>query len=161
MMLKSFDMQKVLKDTPLAEITVRRYEKPVKFSDRELVKKFCLSLGLLQPGDSRDVVVDILSVLLKARQEKKTLTSEEIMKRATEERKRAKLPLSGIAHSNVRRQVKRLRDVFIVEKTKNTYRITEFDSLRNSFQQKTEQFLLQSILERVKEYAQAVDERFK
>ncbi len=154
-------MQKVLKDTPLAELTVRRYEKPTKLGDRDLVKKFCLSMGLLQPGDSRDVIVDIFSVLLRARQEKKVLTSEDIMKKSVDERKKAKFPLVGIAHSNVRRQVKRLRDVFLVEKTKNTYRITEFDSLKNSFQQKTEQFLLQSILERVKEYAHAVDERFK
>ena len=154
-------MQKVLKDTPLADITLRRYEKPTKLADRDIVKKFCLSVGLLQPGDSRDVIVDILVVLLKARQEKKLLHSDEITKRAVEERKKAKLPLSGIAHSNIRRQVKRLRETFLVEKTKNNYRITEFDSLRNSFQQKTEQFLLQSILERVKDYANAVDERFK
>ena len=56
--------QKVSRDIPLAEITLRRYEKPYDLNDRELVKKVCLSLGLLQPGDSRDVVVDVLSVLL-------------------------------------------------------------------------------------------------
>jgi hypothetical protein len=42
---------------------------------RELVRKFCLSTGLLQPGDSRDVMVDILYVLLKARQRKEELHS--------------------------------------------------------------------------------------
>ena len=50
--------QKVSRDIPLAEITLRRYEKPYDLNSRELVKKVCLSLGLLQPGDSRDVIVD-------------------------------------------------------------------------------------------------------
>ncbi|MBS3115154.1 hypothetical protein J4482_00840 [Candidatus Woesearchaeota archaeon] len=58
-----------IKDTPLSEISLRRYEKPSKLSDRELVKKFCLSIGLLQPGDSRDVIVDIMEVMLRAKQE--------------------------------------------------------------------------------------------
>jgi hypothetical protein len=159
-LLKDY-MIKVLKDTPLAELNLRRYEKPTKLSDRELVKKFCLSIGLLQPGDSRDVVVDVLSVLLKAKQEKKHITSEETANKVIEERKKAKLALNGIANSNIRRQLKRLRELFLAEKIKNTYRISEFDSLHNSFQEKTEKFLLQSVLERVKEYAKALDERFK
>ena len=64
--------QKVSRDIPLAEITLRRYEKPYDLNGRELVKKVCLSLGLLQPGDSRDVVVDVLSVLLNANKKKIT-----------------------------------------------------------------------------------------
>lgn len=154
-------MIKVLKDTPLSELTLRRYEKPSKLNDRELVKKFCLSLGLLQPGDSRDVVVDILHVLLKAKQDKKTLSSEDLTQKVHEERKKAKVPLTGIANSNIRRQLRRLRELFIVEKVKNAYRITEFDGVKNNIQEKTEKFLLLSIVERVKEYANAVDERFK
>jgi hypothetical protein len=152
---------RVLKDTPLAEVNLRRYEKPSKLSDRELVKKLCLSVGLLQPGDSRDVIVDILAVLLTARQDRSVMTSEEVTKKVQDERKKQKLPQVGIANSNVRRQLKRLRDLFLVEKTKNRYRVTEFDSLKNSFTERTEKFLLLSILERVKEYAHAVDERFK
>jgi len=50
-------MAKVSIDTPLAEITLRKYESPKGLEKRELVRKLCLSLGLLQPGDSRDVVV--------------------------------------------------------------------------------------------------------
>ena len=57
----------ISKEMPLAEITLRRYEKPSKLSERELVRKICLSIGLLQPGDSRDVVVDVLHVLLIAK----------------------------------------------------------------------------------------------
>ena len=154
-------MRKVIRDTPLAELTLRRYEKPSKLTDRELVKKFCLSTGLLQPGDSRDVVVDVLQSLLAARSSKTGLKSEEVTQKVMDQRRKLKLPLSGVAGSNIRRQVKRLRDLFLVEKVKNSYRITEFDSLHNSFERRTEQFLLLSILERAKEYAKAVDERFK
>ena len=51
-------------EAPLSEITLRRYEKPYNLNRRDVVQKLCLSLGLLQPGDSRDVVVDIFYVLL-------------------------------------------------------------------------------------------------
>ena len=54
----------VAKSVPIAEITLRKYEKPYNMPKRELVKKICLSLGLLQPGDSRDVIVDVLHALL-------------------------------------------------------------------------------------------------
>jgi hypothetical protein len=152
---------KTVKDTPLAEVSLRRYEKPTKITDRELVKKFCLSVGLLQPGDSRDVVVDVLVVLLKARSDKKLLSSEQVNSKVVEERKKLKLALVGVAGSNIRRQLKRLRSLFLVEKVKNNYRITEFESIKTSFEERTEKFLLLSILERVKEYANALDERFK
>ena len=68
------NLGKISRDTPLAEITLRRYEKPT-MGDRELVRKFCLSVGLLQPGDSRDVVVDVFHVLLKARKDREELHS--------------------------------------------------------------------------------------
>jgi len=103
-------MGKISRDTPLAEITLRRYEKPT-MKDRDLVRKFCLSLGLLQPGDSRDVVVDVLHVLLKARQEKEELHSEEVKNKVMDVRKNSKLPMLGIASSNIRRQLKSLKDL--------------------------------------------------
>ncbi|MEK6869515.1 MAG: hypothetical protein AABX74_04750 [Nanoarchaeota archaeon] len=142
----------ISKEIPLAEITLRRYEKPSKLSERELVRKLCLSIGLLQPGDSRDVVVDIFNVLLRASKQKKLLSSEEIEKEVIESRKRQKLALHGIASSNIRRQIKRLRDLFLVEKVKSSYRITEFEDLGVIFEEKIEKFYLQSIVDRVKEY---------
>ena len=56
-------MKTISRDVPLSELTLRKYEKP-DFKGRNLIRKLCLSLGLLQPGDSRDVIVDILNVLL-------------------------------------------------------------------------------------------------
>src|SRR3989344_544207 len=71
-------MRKALKDTPLREITLRKYEEPTNLSGRELTKKFLLSIGLLQPGESRDIIVDIFHTLLLARKNKELIekTSE-------------------------------------------------------------------------------------
>jgi len=146
----------IAKETALAEITLRRYEKPTKVSEREIVRKLCLSLGLLQPGDSRDVIVDILAIMVKARHDKKLLSSEDIEKEVIEHRKKHKLVMRGIASSNIRRQIRRLRDIYLVEKIKSQYRLTEFESIRTIFEQKIERYYLQSILERVKEYAEMV-----
>lgn len=146
-------MTKVSKDTPLAEITLRKYEKPYNLQDRDLIKKLCLSVGLLQPGDSRDIIVDVFHVLLK---EKGELSSKEIEKLVIESRKKNKLPLLGIASSNIRRQLKRLRDLFLIEKVQNNYRITEKATLSEIFEEKIEKFYLNSIVSRVKEYFAAV-----
>lgn len=142
----------ISREIPLAEITLRRYEKPSKLSEREMVRKLCLSIGLLQPGDSRDIIVDILHVLVKAKKQKKELSSDEIEKEVIEARKKQKLALHGIASSNIRRQLKRLRDLFIVEKVKNSYRINEFDELGNIFNEKINKFYISSIVDRVKDY---------
>ncbi|MBI5392955.1 hypothetical protein HZA96_03720 [Candidatus Woesearchaeota archaeon] len=153
-------MKKVLRDTPLMEITLRRYERPDKSNPRELVKKFCLSIGLLQPGDSRDIIVDILYVLLRAKQEKKLMDSEQVKDAVIALRKEFNLQLLGVASSNVRRQIKRLRDVLLVEKIKNDYRIIEFSHLSEIYQQKFEQLLLPTIVSRIKEYMKEVDAVF-
>ena len=150
-------MSNISKDTPLSEITLRRYEKP-SLTGRDLVRKFCLALGLLQPGDSRDVVVDILHTMLK---EKKELTAEQIREKVIALRQERNLPLLGIASSNIRRQLKRLRDVFILQKVANVYRINERAKLSELVEEKIEKMLLSSVLNRVKEYSQAIDEEFK
>ena len=153
-------MARISRDTPLAEITLRRYEKPT-MSDRELVRKFCLSVGLLQPGDSRDVVVDVFHVLLKARQNREELHSEEIKNNVMALRKGVGLPMLGIASSNIRRQLKRLKDLHLIETNANLYRITEFNNLSEIFEEKIESFILTSVVIRVKDYLQNIDEEFK
>ncbi len=153
--------KKISKDTPLGELTLRRYETPTNESGRKLVRKLCLSLGLLQPGDSRDVVVDVLNVLLKAKKQKRFLTSDEIVSRVIGDRKVAKQPMLGIAASNIRRQILRLRDLLLVEKMKNAYRITEFASISTIFDTRIRPILLQSTLDRVREYIQAIDASFE
>jgi hypothetical protein len=148
-------------DTPLSEITLRRYEKPYNLSKRELVRKLCLSLGLLNPGDSRDVIVDVFYVLLDAKKENKKLSSEEIRDDVIAFRKSSKLDDNGTAGSNIRRQIRRLRETLLVEKIKNDYRITEFSDVSSIFNEKVEKFMIPSIMERMREYLKAVDETFK
>ena len=143
----------ISKDTPLAEITLRKYEQPYNLSKRELIKKLCLSIGLLQPGDSRDIIVDILLTLI---EEKRLLSSEEIQNKVIELRKKENLPLKGIAGSNIRRQLKRLKDLFLIENVKNSYRINENEALINIFEEKIERFYIKSILDRIKEYFREV-----
>tara|TARA_Y100000310_G_scaffold334233_1_gene413478 strand:+ start:11208 stop:11660 length:453 start_codon:yes stop_codon:yes gene_type:complete len=143
----------IARDSPLNELTLRRYEKPYTKNKREIIRKFCLSIGLLQPGDSRDIVVDVFQVMLNAKNKKLLMNSEEIKDEAVALRKKAKLPLKGIASSNIRRQLKRLRDLFIVEKLKNEYRITEFEDISVIFDEKVEKYVLDNIMKRVKEYS--------
>ena len=143
----------VSKDTALAEIILRKYEKPT-MKGRELVKRLCLSLGLLQPGDSRDIIIDVMQVMLKT---KKELNSEEERDKVVEQRKKLKLHLTEVASSNIRRQLLRLRAIFIVEKVKNNYRVTENDKLINILEEKIEKYLLPSIVSRVKEYLKSAE----
>ena len=143
----------IARDSPLNELTLRRYEKPYTKDKREIIRKFCLSIGLLQPGDSRDIVVDVLNVMLNAKKKRVLMNSEEIKDEAISLRKKSKLPLKGVASSNIRRQLKRLRDLFLVEKLKNEYRITEFEDISVIFDEKVERYILDNIMKRVKEYS--------
>ena len=145
-------------DTPLAEITLRKYERPKNLSKRDLIRKICLSLGLLQPGDSRDVIVDVLQVVLEADKE---LSSTQVEKLTIENRKKSKLKMLGIAPSNIRRQLLRLRDLFLVEKIKNNYRIKENNLLLNLFEENLEEYYMSSIINRVKDYLKEADKTFK
>lgn len=146
----------VSKDSALAEITLRRYERPFDMKKRDLVKKLCLSVGLLQPGDSRDVVVDVFLALLDAKDKKIFLSSSDVKEEVVKLRKLENLDLNGVADSNIRRQLRRLKDLFLVEKAEGGYRISEFEDLNILFEEKIEKFYLNSILERVREYFSAL-----
>ncbi len=141
-----------MKESHLGEITLRKYERPYESSKRELVKKVCLSLGLLQPGDSRDIIVDIMLILEEARKNKVWLSSFQIKDKVEAVRKEHSLEVKGIAESNIRRQLKRLRDAMIVDKQENQYRMSEFEPLNHIFESKIEKFLIPQIIERIKEY---------
>ena len=146
-----------MKDLPLSEITLRKYEKPIGLEKRELIRKICLSLGLLQLGDSRDVIVDILLTLVEANKEKKQLSSDEIRNNVEELRKKYSLETKGLAESNIRRQLKRLRDSMLIEKSENKYYLTEHSPLSDIFKNNIEKFLIPQIIERIKEYLEELD----
>ena len=140
---------KVSKDIPLAEITLRKYEKPYEMPRRDLIRKICLSTGLLLPGDSRDVIVDIFQVLM---DNDKEMSCEEVRQEVILLRTEAKLPQLGIAASNVRRQIRRLRSMHFVEKINNRYRINENEDISILFTERIEKFYLPTIIARVKDY---------
>jgi len=146
-----------MKDLPLSEITLRKYERASGLEKRELVRKICLSLGLLQLGDSRDVIVDILMVLNDANKKRERLFSEEIRKRVEEVRKKYSLETKGLAESNIRRQLKRLRDSMLIDKMENKYYLTEHSSLKEIFENSIERFVIPQIIERVKEYLEELE----
>jgi hypothetical protein len=146
-----------MKDLPLSEITLRKYEKPNNLEKRELFRKICLSLGLLQMGDSRDVIVDILMILVEANKNKEKLFSEEIRTKVEENRKKYSVPVIGLAESNIRRQLKRLRDAMLIDKSENKYYLIEHLKLRDIFEKNIEKFVLPPMIERVKEYLSEAD----
>lgn len=145
------------RDIPLSEITLRRYEKPYDLSKRELIRKICLSLGFLQPGDSRDIIIDLLLVLEDARLNKKWLSSFEIRDLVQLERSKNSMEEKGLAESNIRRQLRRLRDSLLVDKQGNMYRMSEFESLSELFKSKLESFIIPQTIERIKEYLKVLD----
>ena len=148
----------MVRDIPLSEITLRRYEKPYDVSQRELLRKVALSLGLLQPGDSRDIIIDILLVLEDSRKNRKWLTSFQIRDKVELSRKQNSKEQKGLAESNIRRQLKRLRDAMLVDKQNNEYRISEFAPIKELFENKIEKFLIPQTIERIKEYLDKLEE---
>lgn len=145
------------KELPLSEITLRRYEKPYDSSQRDLMRKICLSLGLLQPGDSRDIIVDLLLVLEEARKNRSWLTSFQIRDKVEEKRKQNSQDEKGLAESNIRRQLKRLRDAMLLDKKENQYRISEFAPISELFENKIVKFLVPQTIERIREYLGKLD----
>lgn len=147
----------MVKDIPINEIVLRKYERPYNLEKRDLVKKICLSLGLLQSGDSRDVIVDILQVLIEESKNKNKIDSTTIKEKVEKLRKKNNLEIKGLAESNIRRQLKRLRDLMIVEKNNNLYNLSEFETMERIFEDKIEKFIVQPNMERIKEYLREVD----
>ncbi|UCD04528.1 MAG: hypothetical protein JSW73_02765 [Candidatus Woesearchaeota archaeon] len=142
--------KKALKDLPLQEITLRKYEEPSSLDQRELVKKFCLSIGLLQPGDSRDIVVDIFLELIKVRKGGKILEMRELLDLLKNK--------DGASPSNIRRQLRRLKALKLVEKLPEGYRITESGSIEPILDNYIVQFLVNPSLERIRSYVKKIDE---
>jgi len=146
-----------MKDFALDEITLRKYELVDVKEKREIAKKFCLSIGLLQEGDSRDIIVDVLLALIQAKKQKKFLNAKEIKETVEKIRKEYGLSLKGVSDSNIRRQIKKLKDLFLVEKIKGNYRISEFEDLEKIFMDKILKIKIETILERIKEYSKLLN----
>jgi len=140
-------MKKSLKDIPLQEITLRRYESPSGQQREETIRKFLLSVGLLQPGESRDVIVNIFSILLQEGRTK-PLSLDFFLQRLTNK--------PGASPPNVRRQLRRLRELKLCEKLPTgEYRACEsVSAVVDSF---IVPFVINQSAERLKEYSNSLD----
>lgn len=147
-------MSKVAKEVPLTEMTLRKYEPPKADDTREIAKKICLSLGLLMPGDFRDIIVDIFLVVV---QSQTPLTARQIEQEVIVLRKEYNLTLHGTASSNIRRQLRRLKQVYLIENVQGTYRLTENLSLTEIWLQKTYPIIVASTLDRIQAYLTTLD----
>jgi hypothetical protein len=125
----------------LQEITIRKYESPSGLDQKELNRKFLLSIGLLQPGESRDVIVNIFELLLENRG--KGFEPTEILRALGEKR--------GASAPNIRRQLRRLRNLKLVEKRQDGYQIC--DSIPAVIENFIEPFVVKQTVERLKEYS--------
>lgn len=144
-------MGKVFRDTPISEITLRKFERPSSKDKKELIRKFCISIGLLQPGDSRDVIIDIFEVLLNAKNKEILLSSKDIEKEIRDTRE------EGVTSSNIRRQLVRLKRMNIIENIKNEYRLKEFNTLEKILEE-MKKFILEPTFQRINEYAKLIDD---
>ncbi|MEM2954531.1 MAG: hypothetical protein QW625_01085 [Candidatus Nanoarchaeia archaeon] len=142
-------MQKALKDLPLQEITLRKYEEPMQNDLRELTRKFLLSIGLLNPGDSRDIIIDIFYELLLARNKRKFLQIEDF--------ENLLLKRQGASKPNIRRQLRRLKELKLLEKAAEGYRIVEFASLKSLIERHINEFIIKPTMERLLQYADKLD----
>ena len=137
---------KKFEEKPLSMVILRRFEKPSGDFEEDL-RKFCISIGLLQPGDSRDIIVDILKVLLKKRKVRQLVSSEEISKMINKK---------GNSPVNIRRQIRRLIEIGIAERINGKYRITEFLKLEEILD-RIKKFMIEPTIERINEYAKEID----
>jgi len=140
-------MKKNIKDIPLQEITLRKYEIPTALDDRELARKFLLSIGMLQPGDSRDIIVDVFHTLLKS-------GGGGAVFEQISERLQGK---PGASAPNIRRQLRRLVEVKVAEKRGEAYRIVEGGNLSDMIENYLEKFVVLPSLERIKQYTRALE----
>lgn len=136
-------------DLPLVEMTLRKYERP-SGDKKTLLRTFLLSVGLLQPGDSRDTIADIFDILMQATKSRESLKVKDICARLDQ----------GAAPSNVRRHLRRLSAIKLVEKADGGYRIAESFDLPLAFKYVTQKYILADVLERVEMYAAALKDAY-
>ena len=144
-------MRKSFHDTPVIEFSLRKFEKP-SGDFKDLLRKFSISIGLLQPGDSRDIIVDLLSLFIKAAKVKRCLPIEYVYKHVLD------LGKKGVSQSNTRRHILRLKEMDFLEKTPDGYRLREWLSIEELFKEFIKYNALPTI-DRISEYASLIDKQ--
>lgn len=142
-------MKRAFKDIPLDNITIRRFESSYNDNLKELCRKFLISIGLLQIGESRDIINELFYQFILAAKDKVYLPIDKII--IVFEKK------EGGTGSNIRRHLRRLKDLNIIEKTPNGYRIVEFKPLNIIFKENIVEQLITPTIKRINEYAEKID----
>ncbi len=145
--------KKLFKDKPLSKISLSEFEKPGSDYFTNL-RRFCISLGLVNPGESRVAVVYILDLLLKLRYKKKEgVDSYEIMKYLYSKNVK-------IVYANVLRDLRKLINIGLVEKINTNYRIKENMKLTELMDEFIKPYIIDRILKKIYLYAEAIDNDF-
>lgn len=146
-------MMRVFKDTPIDEVTLRRFEKPSSSDLMSLVRRFAISIGLLQPGDSRDIVSELLFMFIERSKRKEFLTVEYLINSFQGK--------DGGTPNNIRRQLRRLKDINIIERTNYGYRIKEFMPISALFKDHIMKYNIEPCIERLNEYCSLIDSNLR
>jgi hypothetical protein len=144
--------KRLYKDMPLAGINLNEFERPGGDYFTNL-RRFCISIGVISPGESRVGIVHILDVLLKARKEHpQGLDSYSIVKELYKTDVK-------IVYANILRDVRKLIAVGLVEKRDTKYRIKENLNLSDILDSFIKPYIVDRILKRISEYAARLDDQ--
>ncbi len=141
---------RLFKDKPLAVIELSEFEKPGtdRFTN---LRRFCISLGLISPGESRIAIVHILDILLKARKSNPNgLDSYAIVKELYQHDVK-------IVYANILRDLRKLVRVGLVEKINGGYRVKENGNLEDILRNFIKPYIIERILNRIVEYAHSIE----
>lgn len=141
---------RLYKDRPLSGISLNEFERPTNDYNVN-IRRLCISLGLVSPGESRIAIVHILDILLKTRKKNPDgLDSYELIKELYKKK-------TKIVYANILRDLRKLMAVGIVEKRNGHYRIKEnmrLDEIISSF---IKPYLIDRTLSKIEEYARSVE----
>jgi Fe2+ or Zn2+ uptake regulation protein len=142
--------ERLYKDRPLSGISLNEFERPTNDYNTN-IRRLCISLGLVRPGESRIAIVYILDILLKARKKRPNgMDSYEIIKELYKKKVR-------IVYANILRDLRKLISVGIVERRNSFYRVREnmkLDEIMTSF---VKPYIIDRTLSKIEEYAKAVE----
>jgi DNA-binding transcriptional ArsR family regulator len=99
--------------------------------------------------------------LLKASSQQRYVSSKEVENFVYSYREKNKLALSGITPSNINRQLRRIKDTGLLEKAEEGFRIREFLSLTEVFDEYFLPHVLDPMIERIRAYLSEADNLFE
>jgi len=144
--------KRLYRDKPLAGISLNEFEKPGSDYITNL-RRFCISIGVISPGESRIAIVHILDILLKTRKQNPGgLDSYTLIKELYQSDIK-------IVYANILRDVRKLIAVGIVERIDNKYRIKENMKLKEILDTFIKPYVIEKILNKIGEYAEKIEEQ--